>query len=99
MEIKNILEKTKIDTNISHSEIVELLNSDGELLFKYADECRRQYVGDDVHLRGLIEFSNICKNPCKYCGLRSENHKIPLIDLLQLIFAYPQKQHSHYHQH
>ncbi len=76
MNIKNILEKTKTDNNISHSDIVELLNSDGELLFKYADECRRQYVGDDVHLRGLIEFSNICKNPCKYCGLRNENHKI-----------------------
>lgn len=76
MNIKDILEKTKTDTNISHAEIVALLSSDGDLLFKYADECRKKYVGDEVHLRGLIEFSNICKNPCKYCGLRYENHKL-----------------------
>lgn len=76
MNIKDILEKAKTDTNIDQADIVELLNSDGNLLFKYADECRKNYVGDEVHLRGLIEFSNICKNPCKYCGLRNENHKL-----------------------
>ena len=47
MNIKNILEKTKTDNNISHSDIVELLNSDGELLFKYADEWRMQIDYED----------------------------------------------------
>ena len=34
---------------------------------------RHDYVGDGVHLRGLIEFSNICRQNCMYCGLRRDN--------------------------
>ena len=37
---------------------------------------RRQYVGDEIHLRALIEFSNFCKNNCCYCGLRRDNKNI-----------------------
>ena len=46
-----------------------------QVLFDKADEVRRQYVGDEVHLRGLIEFSNICRNNCMYCGIRRGNDK------------------------
>ena len=53
--------------------IIEYLKSDGVELFKIADDVRKKYKGDEVHLRGLIEFSNICKNNCFYCGLRAEN--------------------------
>jgi len=45
-------------------------------LFKAADIVRHQYVGDKIHLRGLIEFSNICKNNCLYCGIRCGNKTI-----------------------
>jgi biotin synthase len=34
---------------------------------------RRRYVGDQVHLRGIIEFSNHCVKNCLYCGLRRGN--------------------------
>lgn len=44
-------------------------------LFKKADAVRKQNVGDIVHLRGLIEFSNICRNDCWYCGIRRSNTK------------------------
>ena len=47
-----------------------------EELFTRADATRRESVGDDVHLRGLVEFSNICGRACLYCGLRSGNSKI-----------------------
>ncbi len=59
----------------SKSEIINLLKdeSQNDWLFSYADKIRQKYVGDKVHLRGLIEFSNICKCTCKYCGLRYEN--------------------------
>lgn len=62
----------------SKKEIIELLKSDieNEWLFHLADKVRKEYVGDEVHLRGLIEFSNICKCSCKYCGLRSPNKTI-----------------------
>ncbi len=42
-------------------------------LWRLADEARRLAVGDDVHLRGLIEWSNICTRHCGYCGLRADN--------------------------
>ncbi|BEU86937.1 [FeFe] hydrogenase H-cluster radical SAM maturase HydE [Selenomonas sp. TAMA-11512] len=41
-----------------------------------ADDVRHAYVGDGVHLRGIIEFSNICRQNCMYCGLRRDNGKI-----------------------
>ncbi|MCR4880556.1 MAG: [FeFe] hydrogenase H-cluster radical SAM maturase HydE [bacterium] len=62
----------------SKKEIVEILSNDdkNDWLFSLADKVRKEYVGDAVHLRGLIEFSNICKRTCKYCGLRCENKNI-----------------------
>ncbi|MCE5308943.1 MAG: [FeFe] hydrogenase H-cluster radical SAM maturase HydE [Acidobacteriales bacterium] len=42
-------------------------------LYARADSTRRQYVGDVVHFRGLIEVSNYCVRSCTYCGVRAEN--------------------------
>ena len=47
-----------------------------EELYRRADDVRREAVGDEVHLRGLIEFSNICRNDCLYCGIRRSNAKV-----------------------
>lgn len=68
----------KEDKLFNKSEIINILkdSSKNDWLFKYADKVRADNVGDAVHLRGLVEFSNICKNSCKYCGLRLENHNI-----------------------
>ena len=57
-------------------DIIKELESDSDELFKKADEIRKQYVGNEIHLRGLIEFSNFCSRTCKYCGLRYENKNI-----------------------
>ncbi len=72
----SLIEKAKTTHNLSVDEIVEILSNADESLYAAADEVRKKYVGDDVHLRGLIEFSNICKNPCEYCGLRVQNKDI-----------------------
>ena len=40
-----------------------------ETLWKTADETRAAHVGDEVHLRGLIEVSNRCARGCAYCGI------------------------------
>lgn len=40
-----------------------------EALWTRAEETRRRAVGDDVHLRGLIEVSNHCVRSCAYCGI------------------------------
>lgn len=34
--------------------------------------CDRIY-GKEIYLRGLIEFTNFCKNDCYYCGIRRSN--------------------------
>ncbi|WP_294374207.1 [FeFe] hydrogenase H-cluster radical SAM maturase HydE [uncultured Clostridium sp.] len=76
--MKNIIEKAKLTHNLNEIEILQLLkdNSINELLFKTADEVREKYLGNLVHLRGLIEFTNICKRNCMYCGLRRDNHNL-----------------------
>ena len=63
--------------DLNKAEIIKLLvdEENQQVLFDKADEVRRQYVGDEVHLRGLIEFSNICRNNCMYCGIRRGNNK------------------------
>ena len=45
-------------------------------LWAAADAVRHEYVGDEVHLRGLLEVSNICSRNCAYCGLRAENSEV-----------------------
>jgi biotin synthase len=47
-----------------------------ETLWAAADETRRRYVGDEVHLRGLIEVSNYCVRGCTYCGIRAANRGV-----------------------
>ncbi len=63
---------------LDKGELVALLASAEreEELAAAADRVRREYVGDGVHLRGLIEFSNICRRNCMYCGLRRDNGKL-----------------------
>lgn len=46
-------------------------------LWGAADAVRRSCVGDAVHLRGLVEFSNVCVRQCAYCGLRAGNRALP----------------------
>lgn len=47
-----------------------------EELWRWADDVRRQTVGDEVHLRGLVEFSNYCERNCAYCGIRRGNRRL-----------------------
>jgi biotin synthase len=47
-----------------------------ESLFACADRTRKGFVGDSVHIRGIIEFSNYCVRSCMYCGLRRDNYKL-----------------------
>lgn len=42
-------------------------------LWAAADATRHAHVGDAVHLRGLVEFSNYCARECHYCGLRASH--------------------------
>lgn len=76
--MNTIIQKAKETHELSRDEIIALLKDDSinDELFKAADEVRKKYLGDEVHLRGLIEFTNICKRNCMYCGLRRDNKNL-----------------------
>ncbi len=57
--------------------------ADLNLLFGFADAIRRESVGDGVLLRGIVEFSNICRNTCRYCGLNRRNTRLSRYRLTQ----------------
>lgn len=50
-------------------------DADAPQLYAAADRVRAACVGNEVHLRGLLEFSNYCQRNCDYCGLRRGNSK------------------------
>ncbi|MGE5680780.1 MAG: [FeFe] hydrogenase H-cluster radical SAM maturase HydE [Bacillota bacterium] len=76
MKLDEILHKP----DLTKEEIVYLLElsdfRNNRKLFERADEIRKQFCGDEVHLRGIIDFSNHCENDCLYCGLRKSNSSI-----------------------
>lgn len=58
-------------------ELVKLLAlEDFNPVYEKADQIRRENVGDIVHIRAIIEFSNLCRRQCRYCGLNSTNKKV-----------------------
>jgi biotin synthase len=76
MTISELLNKEEL----SHSDLVQLLKierqEDMELLYRKADEIKQKYCGNKIHLRGIIEFSNYCRQDCYYCGIRNENKNV-----------------------
>jgi len=63
----------------THENIVTLLNADGDdrtMLFNKAAEIKHQYIGNKVHLRGLIELTNKCTKNCYYCGIGASNKNV-----------------------
>ncbi len=52
-------------------------------LWRLADQARRRHVGDEVHLRGLVEISSHCTRMCAYCGLRAARRTLPRYRMAQ----------------
>jgi len=70
----DVLENEK---NIDRDGLIKLLTCDEPtLIYNAADRVRKKVVGEDVHLRGLIEFSSYCIRTCSYCGLRGPNGQV-----------------------
>jgi len=76
-KIKNIIDEVKKTECISKAQFTYILENakDGkqEYLFENAREVSNKYFKKNVYLRGLIEFTNYCKNDCYYCGIRRSN--------------------------
>ena len=64
---------------LSRNDLIEMLNSSGDdrkLLFSKAAAIKKEYIGDKVYFRGLVEYSNRCGKNCFYCGVRKGNQKV-----------------------
>ena len=76
--MEKIAQKFLENQNLNKEEFVKLIRCAHdpevrELLAGRALELRKKYYGDKVYTRGLIEFTNYCKNDCYYCGIRRGN--------------------------
>ena len=72
---EDILNKTFFEKE----DLIFLLGLKGEertKLFKKSQQVKKEFVGNKVFFRGLVEFSNICSKDCLYCGIRSGNKKV-----------------------
>jgi biotin synthase len=74
-----LVDKLQAQGNLSRSEFTCLIEGRNpevaERLFERAQAVRHSVYGKDIFLRGLIEFTNYCKNDCLYCGIRKSNLK------------------------
>lgn len=72
-----LIEKLAREHSLSADELKQLIDGRSDaaakLLAQKASALRQQYYGRDVYVRGLIEYSNWCKNNCLYCGIRRGN--------------------------
>lgn len=78
--MKSIIDKLAENRTLSDDEFLALLNKletsteeTDQYLFHKADLVRKSIYGTDIYIRGLIEFTNYCKNDCYYCGIRHSN--------------------------
>ncbi len=75
--MNNLIDKLSREHRLSLKEYQTLIESHTPELARYAAEkavaIRQSIYGTEVYIRGLIEISNICRNNCLYCGIRSGN--------------------------
>ena len=74
------LQKIVQQSEFSQGDIVVMLSNHSQeednFLFEYANRKTEEIIGNKIFLRGIIEFSNICRKNCYYCGLRCDNKNI-----------------------
>ena len=63
--------------NITREELEMILHTQNPLvteeLRRRAQQTAKAIYGNKIYVRGLIEFTNYCKNNCYYCGIRCSN--------------------------
>lgn len=78
--MKKLIDQLEMTHSLSKDEWITLLEQPFESVAEYAFEkarkLRNKYYQQDIYIRGLIEFSNFCKNDCYYCGIRRSNKEV-----------------------
>ena len=72
-----LIDKLNAEKALTHDEWVSLFEGytpdDRTYAASVADRLRREKFGDKIFIRGIVEFSNYCKNDCFYCGICRSN--------------------------
>ena len=78
--MQHLVDTLKKSRTLSREEFEALLTTGDketeDYLFSHARDTATENFGKEVYLRGLIEFSNYCKQNCLYCGLRRDNREL-----------------------
>lgn len=76
-DLQQLVQKLQNTRHLEKEEWAALIRGRTDILAEYvfslARKERHQHYGHDVYIRGLIEFTNYCKNDCYYCGIRKSN--------------------------
>ncbi len=81
--IDHLAEARALPPNVYKELIVSRDEGLSEYAAKRADEIRREYYGNKIFIRGLIEISNYCRNDCYYCGIGRSNKELRRYHLLK----------------
>ena len=85
--MRALVDRLRAEHMLTDAELLTLINAEyGETdryLAGQAEQVRRSVYGDHVFIRGLIEFTNYCKNDCNYCGIRRGNRNCQRYRLTQ----------------
>lgn len=77
--MKELIDQLSLEHVLNKEEYIRLIEARDEkvkaYLFEKARETAQDQFGNSIYTRGLIEFTNYCKNDCYYCGIRKSNEK------------------------
>lgn len=78
-QLQTLVDKLEAQNSLNREEWIQLIEGRtpklAQYIFEKARKIRQAYYGTDVYIRGLIEFTNYCKNDCYYCGIRRSNSR------------------------
>ena len=78
-QLQTLVDKLEAQNRLNREEWIQLIKGRtpelAQYIFENAKKIRQAYYGTDVYIRGLIEFTNYCKNDCYYCGIRRSNSR------------------------
>ena len=78
MDIKSLIDKLYRTGGLSREEFCEVIGKRDRETEQYARDLacrvREKIYGNNIYIRGLIEFTSYCRNDCYYCGIRRSNH-------------------------
>ncbi len=76
-EVKEWIDEIRQKRDISIKTLYFLLSTEDEEVITYLRDSARkaadEIYGKKIFIRGLVEFTNYCKNDCRYCGIRRSN--------------------------